>query len=73
MVGIGNTSATSDINRKNTNEEIKKRDSNDVGWEFGELIKANDSDKLKCQLYGHKCSGGEYRIKQHIVNITKLA
>lgn len=57
---IGNSSAASNINTKDTSEEIKKRNFSDVGSEFRESIKANDSGKLKCKLCGHMCSGGVY-------------
>lgn len=41
----GNSSATSNKNIRDPSEETKKHNSNNVGWEYGELINVND--KLK--------------------------
>ncbi len=46
-----------------------KRNSDDVGWEYGVLCNANDPDKWKCKKCGSIFSGGVYRIKQHIAGI----
>lgn len=71
MANDGSSSRASNLNSniKGKNEKRVKRNSNDVGCEFGELINPNDLDKLKCRLCGHRCSGGVYRIKQHIAGI----
>ena len=46
-----------------------KRNSSDVGWEFGVLADPNDPDKVKCLRCKKVVSGGVYRIKQHIAGI----
>lgn len=46
-----------------------KRNSNDIGWEFAELVDPKSLDKLKCKLCGKITSGGIYRLKQHVANI----
>lgn len=69
MSGAGSSSAATVMNtlNSNTSEDKLKRNSGDVGWEYGELIKPIDLDKLKCKLCGHKWNGGVHKIKQHIV------
>lgn len=66
MTGTSGSSAASNLN---ASQEKLKRNSSNVGWEYGELIDPNDLDKIKCKLCGHKCSGGVYRIKQHVAGI----
>lgn len=46
-----------------------KRKSDDVGWEFGELVIKDDSDKVKCKLCSRVVSGGVHRLKQHIAQV----
>nr|VDD20646.1 unnamed protein product [Brassica oleracea] len=43
-----------------------KRNSNDVGWDYGVLCDARFPDKVKCILCGKEFSGGIYRMKEHI-------
>ncbi|GJU40932.1 putative transcription factor/ chromatin remodeling BED-type(Zn) family protein [Tanacetum coccineum] len=47
----------------------RKRNSNDVGWEFGIMADPNDPDKVQCLKCKKVVSGGVYRIKQHIAGI----
>jgi hypothetical protein len=35
-----------------------KRNSDDVGWEFGVLVDASNKDKVKCKLCGKEMRGG---------------
>ncbi|XP_048603767.1 uncharacterized protein LOC106378015 [Brassica napus] len=46
-----------------------KRNSNDVGWEFGVLCNPKNVDKVKCKLCGKEFSGGIYRMKEHIAHV----
>ncbi|CAN7104012.1 unnamed protein product [Brassica rapa subsp. narinosa] len=46
-----------------------KRNSNDVGWEFGVLCDPRNSDKVKCKLCGKQFSGGVFRMKEHIAHV----
>ncbi|CAN7105782.1 unnamed protein product [Brassica rapa subsp. narinosa] len=46
-----------------------KRNSNDVGWEYGVLCDARSLDKVKCKLCGKEFSGGVFRMKEHIAHL----
>ncbi|KAM7483627.1 hypothetical protein LguiB_008210 [Lonicera macranthoides] len=48
---------------------ISKRDSDNIGWDYGTLISLANKDKVKCKLCGKEMSGGVYRIKQHIAHV----
>lgn len=43
-----------------------KRDSNDVGWEYGVLCDPRNPDKVQCKLCKKEMSGGVFRIEAHI-------
>lgn len=47
-----------------------KRNSNNVGWEYGILCDPKNSDRVKCKLCLKEMSGGVYRIKEHIAHIS---
>lgn len=49
MVDIGISSAASNTNTKYSSEDIKKRNSNVIDWEYGELIIANDFKLISCR------------------------
>ncbi|CAG7905184.1 unnamed protein product, partial [Brassica rapa] len=46
-----------------------KRNSNDVGWEYGVLCDPRNADKVKCKLCGKQFSGGIFRMKEHIAHV----
>ncbi|KAK9048815.1 hypothetical protein SSX86_032218 [Deinandra increscens subsp. villosa] len=46
-----------------------KRNSDDIGWEFGVLVDPSNPDKTKCNRCGKIQSGGVYRLKQHIAGV----
>ena len=54
---------------------LLKRNSDDVGWEYGVLVDANNKDKVRCNLCNKEMRGGIYRLKQHLAhegkNVTK--
>ena len=50
---------------------VLRRNSDDVGWEYGVLIDAQNKDKVKCKFCGHQSTGGVYRLKQHVANVGK--
>jgi hypothetical protein len=54
---------------------LLKRNSDDVGWEYGVLVDANNKDKVKCKFCKKEMRGGIHRLKQHIAhdakNVTK--
>ena len=37
---------------------LLRRNSDDVGWEYGVLVDANNKDKVKCKLYDKVMQGG---------------
>ena len=43
-----------------------KRNSDDVGWEYGVLIDPNDLNVIKCKLCPKVVKAGIYRLKLHI-------
>ncbi|VVB10246.1 unnamed protein product [Arabis nemorensis] len=45
-----------------------KRNSSDVGWEYGVLFDPKIPDKVKCKLCGKEMYGGIFRIKEHIAH-----
>ena len=63
MSSVPNVSGSSDAN------SMLKRKSNDVGWEFGQLVDAKNLDRVKCNLCGKTFSGGVYRLKEHVGHI----
>ena len=63
MSAVPNTSGASDAN------SMLKRKSNDIGWEFGQLIDAKNLDRVKCKLCGKTFSDGVYRLKEHVGHI----
>ena len=60
MSSLPNTSGASDAN------SLLKRKSNDIGWEFGQLIDPRNLDKVKCNLCCNIFYGGVHRLKEHI-------
>ncbi|ESQ30701.1 hypothetical protein EUTSA_v10012177mg, partial [Eutrema salsugineum] len=48
------------------NDVPLKRNSTDVGWEYGVLCDPISPDKVKCILCGKEFSGGVFRLKEHI-------
>ena len=46
-----------------------KRKSDEMAWEFAELIDPSDPQRLKCKLCGKVMSGGVTRMKEHIGQI----
>jgi hypothetical protein len=50
---------------------VLRRNSDDVGWEYGALVDINNKDKVKCILCDKQMCGGVYRLKQHIAQEGK--
>ena len=48
-----------------------RRNSDDLGWEYGVLVDINNKDKVKCILCDKQMCGGVYRLKQHIAQEGK--
>jgi hypothetical protein len=51
---------------------ILKRNSDDVGWEYGVLVDPQNKEKVRCLLCGHCNSGGIYRLKQHVGHVGSV-
>jgi len=52
---------------------VLRRNSDDVGWEYGVLVDPNNKDKVKCILCDKQMFGRVYRLKQHIAQEGKNA
>ena len=52
-----------------TSSSVLKRNSEDIGWEFGYLDDPNNLDRVKCRLCQKVIHRGVYRLKQHIGHI----
>ncbi|CAA0829171.1 hAT transposon superfamily protein [Striga hermonthica] len=53
---------------KSTHNNLK-RNSCDVGWEYGMLVDPNDLNKVQCKLCDFVVKAGIYRLKQHIAGV----
>ncbi|KAI5016720.1 hypothetical protein ZWY2020_006571 [Hordeum vulgare] len=62
MSGTNATSASQE-------ENVLKRKSDDVGWEYWSLADASNMDKVKCMFCNHVSTGGVYRHKQHVAHV----
>ncbi|KAK3230385.1 hypothetical protein Dsin_002266 [Dipteronia sinensis] len=47
----------------------RKHKSNDVGWEFGDIVDEKNLVRVMCLLCKKQFSGGVYRLKEHVANI----
>ena len=50
---------------------LLKRNSDDVGWEYGVLVDASNKDKVKCKLCDKEMRGGIHRLKEHLAHEGK--
>ncbi|XP_058183421.1 uncharacterized protein LOC131301254 [Rhododendron vialii] len=50
-------------------EPILKRNSDDVGWEYGVIVDVKNKDRLRCILCGNQYTGGVSRMKKHIAQV----
>ncbi|CAN6245192.1 unnamed protein product [Urochloa humidicola] len=46
-----------------------KRNSEDIGWDYGVLVDPSNLNLIKCKLCGLQVSAGIYRLKLHIAGI----
>jgi hypothetical protein len=69
------TPTTEAVGNETEAANLLKRNSDDVGWEYGVLVDANNKDKVKCKLCKKEMRGGIHRLKQHLAqegkNVTK--
>ncbi|KAF7131997.1 hypothetical protein RHSIM_Rhsim09G0032000 [Rhododendron simsii] len=52
-------------------EPVLKRNSDDVGWDYGVIVDVKNKDRLKCILCGNQYTGGVSRMKKHIAQVTE--
>ncbi|CAO2046328.1 unnamed protein product, partial [Urochloa humidicola] len=50
---------------------LLKRNSDDVGWEYGVLVDTSNKDKVKCKLCHKEMRGGIHRLKEHLAHEGK--
>jgi hypothetical protein len=55
-----------------TEPVVLKRNSDDVGWEYGVLVDPLNKEKVQCLLCGHCSSGGIYCLKQHVGHVGSV-
>ncbi|KAB2617653.1 hypothetical protein D8674_013522 [Pyrus ussuriensis x Pyrus communis] len=68
MIGTSSSGASTAMSCSSQFENVLKRSSEDVGWEYGILANPTNSDKVKCKLCNKIISGGVHRLK-HVANI----
>ena len=51
-------------------ENVLKRKSDDVGWDYGSLVDPSKLDKVKCMFCNHVSTGGIYHLKQHVAHVS---
>ncbi|XP_002444191.2 uncharacterized protein LOC8070998 [Sorghum bicolor] len=49
----------------NNEENMLKRNSDDIGWEYGVLVYPDNKDKVRCK-FCKEMSGGIHRLKEHV-------
>ncbi|XP_021320513.1 uncharacterized protein LOC8057237 [Sorghum bicolor] len=50
----------------NSEENMLKRNSDDIGWEYGVLVYPDNKDKVRCKFCNKEMSGGIHRLKEHV-------
>ena len=60
--------STTEVAPETEGANLLRRNSDDVGWEYGVLVDANNKDKVKCKLCDKMMQGGIYRLKQHVAH-----
>ena len=52
--------STTEVAPKTEGANLLRRNSDDVGWEYGVLVDANNKGKVKCKLCDKVMQGGIY-------------
>ncbi|XP_047320586.1 uncharacterized protein LOC124924617 [Impatiens glandulifera] len=65
--GVEASSAASNSSVSGSNP--LKRDSDDVGWNYRNIIDPKDKNRLQCKLCPKLVTSGIYRLKQHIAGV----
>nr|XP_020193379.1 uncharacterized protein LOC109779178 [Aegilops tauschii subsp. strangulata] len=61
--GAGATAAATTAEER---AKILKRNSDDMGWAYGQLVDPNNLQRVMCNFCSQIFTGGIYRLKQHI-------
>jgi len=51
--------------------KLLKRNSDDIGWEYGVLVDTNNKDKVRCKFCNKEMRGGIHRLKKHVARDEK--
>ncbi|KAJ1287784.1 hypothetical protein BS78_02G037200 [Paspalum vaginatum] len=57
------------LNTTNSKKRSLKRNSSDIGWDYGVLVDPTNLNVIQCKLCGLIVRAGIYRLKQHIAGI----
>jgi hypothetical protein len=57
------------MNATSQEENVLKRKSDDVGWEYGSLVDPSKQDKVKCMFCNHVSTEGVYCLRQHVAHV----
>ncbi|PWZ38876.1 hypothetical protein Zm00014a_043588 [Zea mays] len=57
------------LNTTNSKKRSLKRNSSDIGWDYGVLVDPTNLNVIQCKLCGLTVRAGIYRLKQHIAGI----
>ncbi|KAL1827450.1 hypothetical protein ACET3Z_005862 [Daucus carota] len=60
---------TSSNDTQCASEDILKANSDDIGWDYCELVDPGNNRKVKCKLCNKVVTGGVFRLKQHVARI----
>ena len=67
--GSGGSKPTVTTEASSCPEAVLKRNSGDVGWNYGTLCDPTNRDAVKCRLCGFICKAGITRLKFHVAGI----
>jgi hypothetical protein len=68
---MSSETATAPSETEAARANLLKRNSDDVGWEYGVLVDANNKDNVKCKFCDKDMRGGIYRLKEHLTHVGK--
>jgi hypothetical protein len=64
--GGGGDDASAAATSAEERAKILKRNSDDMGWAYGQLVDPNNLQRVRCNFCSQIFMGGIYRLKQHI-------
>ena len=69
MAAAGGDDAEMEVGGTGVQSNAHKRNSDDMGWEWGFNPDPDDKTRVKCLLCGHESHGGINRLKHHLAHI----